>query len=145
MSELRLTPFFRTRWLTQSILLNCMGMTFSGNRRFLEITMASRSASVTQCRRNGSLKNSLSQPPFDTNTRGWLIESEWKAWIEEEELRRLGFCTWVSFFMSLYTLHFLPNFKIFDCQFPLYFDNTPSLRLNELRQQLPCREAVWDA
>ncbi|KAF4627828.1 hypothetical protein G7Y89_g10323 [Cudoniella acicularis] len=118
----------RTTWLTQAILLNCMGMTYSGNRRLLEIAMASRSASVTQCRRNGSLHQSSRPVALNDATEDQVVESRWQAWVYEEELRRLGFCTW-----------------IYDCQFPLYFDNVPSMKLSELRQQLPSKEALWDA
>ncbi|KAH8660856.1 fungal-specific transcription factor domain-containing protein, partial [Tricladium varicosporioides] len=118
----------RTTWLTQAILLNCMGMTYSGNRRLLEIAMASRSTSVILCQRNGSLHQSSRLIILDEATEDQVAESRWRAWIYEEELKRLGFCTW-----------------IYDCQFSLYFDNAPSMRLNELRQQLPSREALWDA
>ncbi|OBT64241.1 hypothetical protein VE03_06892 [Pseudogymnoascus sp. 23342-1-I1] len=118
----------RKIWLTQAILLNGIGMTYCGNRRLLELALAFQSSSVTQSRRNGSLKQPAQLVSIDQTTEGAELESKWRAWIHEESFRRLGFCVW-----------------LYDGQFSLYFDICPVMRISEMRQQLPCHEVVWDA
>ncbi|OCK79360.1 hypothetical protein K432DRAFT_383157 [Lepidopterella palustris CBS 459.81] len=118
----------REIWLAQAILLNSLGMTYSGDKRLLEIAEACRSFGITLCRRNGCLKHVAEAISIDSVCRGSALEEKWRQWIRDESRRRLGFCCWLV-----------------DSQLVLYLDSSPAMGVDEPQQQLPCQEAVWDA
>ncbi|KAF1808149.1 hypothetical protein P152DRAFT_254083 [Eremomyces bilateralis CBS 781.70] len=119
----------RELWFTQALLLGSVGMTYSGNRRLLEIAESGRNASITQCRRKGVLRRMPTRVlNLDSITEKQSYQEEWQQWIEDESRRRLGFCTF-----------------LIDAQNELYFDAVPYLSLAELELLLPCSEDLWAA
>jgi hypothetical protein len=82
--------------------MNLMGMIYSGDKRLLEIALGCKSSLVTQCRRNGSLKQTTPAKPFDSTLNGRNLEAHWKYWRREEARRRLGYFTWVRFLLKCF-------------------------------------------
>lgn len=78
------------------MLLNHIGMMYSGDKRFLEIGLVIGNSIATQCRRNNYLKVSTKSITITENTHGQDLEARWTTWIEEEGCRRMGFSCWVS-------------------------------------------------
>ncbi|KAF4626545.1 hypothetical protein G7Y89_g11610 [Cudoniella acicularis] len=118
----------RQLWLTQAIVLNSIGMMYSGNKRLFELAEASRNSPLTQCRRNGSLRSSADWPFVDENTHGVFLEQKWAQWAHQESWKRLGFCAF-----------------LLDAQVCMYLDFNPGMSVAELQQPLPCSDELWDA
>ena len=87
----------RELWFTQAILLDFFGMTYSGNRRLLEIAESGRNTSITICRRKGVFRRLPSRTfNWDSTSENRSCDEHWQQWIEQESRRRLGFCAYVS-------------------------------------------------
>jgi hypothetical protein len=78
------------------MVLNHIGMMYSGDKRFLEIGLVIANSVATQCRRNEYLKGSKTSIVVTESTCGPELEAKWIAWIQEEGRRRIGFSCWVS-------------------------------------------------
>ncbi|KAE9378581.1 hypothetical protein N431DRAFT_307310, partial [Stipitochalara longipes BDJ] len=111
-----------------AVVLNILGMMYSGDKRHLEIALVSRGSMATQCRRNNALSQASRPVDFGSEYPTHLLTGKWERWRQEESYRRLGFCTW-----------------LLDCQLPLFFNTHPTTGLSELQQQLPCDETLWEA
>ncbi|KAH8691285.1 fungal-specific transcription factor domain-containing protein [Talaromyces proteolyticus] len=114
--------------MAQTIVLNSIGMMYSGDRRLFEIAEASRNTPVTLCRRNGSLQSSVGQPSIGPTTQGMLLEHKWQQWAHDESLRRLGFCVF-----------------LLDAHAAMYLNLHANMAVTELRQSLPCPDEIWDS
>jgi hypothetical protein len=83
------------------MLLNHIGMMYSGDKRFLEIGLVIGNSVATQCRRNNYLKGGIESVSITESTHGPDLEAKWTAWIQEEGCRRMGFSCWVSLGLTL--------------------------------------------
>lgn len=89
----------RELWMTQTILLNQLGLMYSGDRRALELAEIFQAVPVTLARRKRLFTNTL---PQERLCRLELpIADKWHVSILDEQRRRAGFAIWVSFFQPL--------------------------------------------
>jgi hypothetical protein len=80
--------------MIQAILLNVIGLMYSGEKRALEVAEVLQSIPVALARRRNFFEDVLS---FDRPEISNLSsERKWRLWITDEERRRLGFAIWVS-------------------------------------------------
>ncbi|KAL1900679.1 hypothetical protein Sste5346_002404 [Sporothrix stenoceras] len=98
----------RATWMCQCIILNSLGMSYSGNKRLLEVAEIKRNTPATMVRRIGCLSQQYSDYRAHQAARGQYdgqaavppastdLDREWKAWVAEEAFRRLGFCAFVG-------------------------------------------------
>lgn len=66
----------RKLWLVQAVILNSIGMTYSGDKRLLEIAETSKNCAITQCRRNGSLKHIPEKISINSSCWGPALEEK---------------------------------------------------------------------
>lgn len=89
----------RELWLCQCSILNLVGMSYSGDRRMMEISEGMRNMPSTLCRRNGALTEK--SRPFVGSGHEQLSPAsnidDWLEWVQEESRKRLGFSAFVSF------------------------------------------------
>lgn len=78
------------------MLLNHIGMMYSGDKRLFEIGLAIGNSIATHCRRNNYLKSGKVPVAVTESTHGEDLKAKWIAWIQEEGCRRMGFSCWVS-------------------------------------------------
>ncbi|KAF2395896.1 hypothetical protein EJ06DRAFT_585630 [Trichodelitschia bisporula] len=116
------------QWLSQTLMLNIIGMTFGGSKRLLDIADSVRNAPATVCRRSGLLRRPTIEFTLDPDLTGPCLEERWREWVRDESRRRLGFCAFLT-----------------DAHFVLYLDGSPCMAVPELQQPLPCSEPLWDA
>ncbi|KAI9037628.1 uncharacterized protein KD926_000190 [Aspergillus affinis] len=116
----------REIWLTQVILLNHIGLRYSGERRALEIAELLQALPVTLARRKQLFTNILSTRKL--SELDLSLRQKWQIWNLDDERRRVGFAIWLvdSFFQS-------------------HFDLTPVLSVGELNNFLPRGEDRWSA
>lgn len=85
--------------MIQAILLNMIGLMYSGERRALEVAEILQSIPIALARRRNLFEDVFS---FDRlENLNLSPEEKWRLWIIDEERRRLGFAIWVS--LLLYT------------------------------------------
>ncbi|KAL2829634.1 fungal-specific transcription factor domain-containing protein [Aspergillus pseudoustus] len=117
----------RHLWMAQALVLNSIGMMYSGDRRLFEIAEAARNGPITLCRRNGALRSDAAWPAVDPPLQDAALKHEWLQWARLEGLKRLGFCV------------FLLN-----AQASMYLDLPSLMFVTELQQSLPCSDELWD-
>ena len=86
----------RELWFGQCFVIGSVGMLYSGNRRFFEISEITRNIPTTLIRRNGSLKSTAKPDPVFCGQAAASKEQLWREWAEDEAKRRLGFAVFVS-------------------------------------------------
>lgn len=80
--------------MIQVILLNIIGLMYSGEKRALEVAEVLQSIPVALGRRRNYFEDVFS---FDRlQTMNLSSEEKWRLWIIDEERRRLGYAIWVS-------------------------------------------------
>ncbi|KAI9732449.1 MAG: hypothetical protein M1834_001657 [Cirrosporium novae-zelandiae] len=112
--------FETSPWLTQSILLNQIGMLYCGSKHYVNIARCNHSKLIEYFRKCSLLR---------------LPEDDWDSWIRAETNRRLLYCI------------MLIEYKLLDCMLSYRFrhQHEPSLSLPDSRVQLPCNETIWEA
>ncbi|KAH6842258.1 fungal-specific transcription factor domain-containing protein [Chaetomium sp. MPI-CAGE-AT-0009] len=119
----------REPWILQCIVLNSIGMTYSGNRRMFELSETRRNIPVTMARRNGSLASSSAGRQTVSEDDGTVSsEKSWKEWIVDESKRRLGFAIF-----------------LLDINMMMHFGAPSCMRIEELHQPLPVQRTLWEA
>ncbi|KAJ5660680.1 uncharacterized protein N7484_000052 [Penicillium longicatenatum] len=108
------------------ILLNQIGLMYSGERRALEIAELLQALPVTLARRKHLFTNILSAPKMAGLDLS--LSQRWQIWALDEERRRTGFAIWLV-----------------DSAFQSHFDLTPVLSVGELQNSLPHGEERWAA
>lgn len=84
----------RELWMSQTILLNHIGLLYGGERRSLEIGEFLQALPVTLGRRKRLFTNMF---PVDKFAQLQLPHAQkWQIWLLDEERRRAGFAIWVS-------------------------------------------------
>ncbi|KAJ6091445.1 fungal-specific transcription factor domain-containing protein [Penicillium canescens] len=116
----------RELWMTQTIILNQLGLMYSGDRRALELAELFQSVPVTLGRRKRLFSNVL--PPDKLSSMLLPIDSEWQLWVLDEQRRRAGFAIW-----------------LIDLAYDHDFDLSHTVRPEELKNCLPQLESRWDA
>ncbi|GFF54969.1 hypothetical protein IFM51744_08508 [Aspergillus udagawae] len=116
----------RELWITQTILLNQLGLMYSGNRRALELAELVQAVPVTLARRKRLLSNIL--PRARISALQLPLGQEWQLSIYDEERRRVGFATWLIDFGWKYS-----------------FGLNHVMRADELQNCLPQSDDCWDA
>ena len=140
----------RELWFGQSFVIGSVGMFYSGNRRFFEISEIMRNTPITLVRRSGSLKSvsKLDRMFCDMDRTAAGKEQLWREWAEEEAKRRLGFAVFVSpqepRDRTCLTLMYAA-LQLIDSHISLCFNLTPCMSVSELRQSLPACERIWNA
>ncbi|KAJ5240519.1 uncharacterized protein N7469_002110 [Penicillium citrinum] len=94
----------RELWLTQVILLNHIGLRYSGERRALEIAELLQALPVTLARRKHLFTDILATKKL--SELDLSLRQRWQLWTLDEERRRTGFAIWVS--SQLKFSHFQP-------------------------------------
>lgn len=80
--------------MSQTILLNQIGLRYGGERRSLEIAEFLQALPVTLGRRKRLFTNMF---PMDKFAQLQLPRTQkWQIWLLDEERRRAGFAIWVS-------------------------------------------------
>ncbi|KAF5551346.1 zinc finger rst2 [Fusarium mexicanum] len=116
----------RELWMSQTILLNHIGLLYGGERRSLEIGEFLQALPVTLGRRKRLFTNMF---PVDKFTQLQLPHAQkWQIWLLDEERRRAGFAIW-----------------LLDSAFSSHFDLTSLMRLSELQISLPQPDDRWGA
>ncbi|KAJ6110061.1 early growth response protein [Penicillium sp. IBT 16267x] len=82
----------RELWLTQVILLNHIGLSYSGERRALEIAELLQALPVTLARRKQLFTDILSAKKL--KELDLSLRQRWQIWTLDEERRRTGFAIW---------------------------------------------------
>ena len=85
----------RALWYNQVVMIGHLGMTYSGNKRLLEIFEGYRNLSPTLCRRRRRDKRKEQWYNF---AKGLSTEDRWRHWIEAESHTRMYFCSFVRVF-----------------------------------------------
>lgn len=80
-------------WLLQTMLLNCIGLIYSGGERAKASGLSSFAELVNFSNKERLLWASSKSKAMSTNTSP---EPKWMRWIEDEVRRRIGYCIWVS-------------------------------------------------
>lgn len=80
--------------MVQAILLNNIGLMFSGERRALEIAEILQGLSPTLARRSGLFINRLHYQKIVQMELP--LSQKWRIWALDEGRRRTGFAVWVS-------------------------------------------------
>lgn len=80
--------------MTQIILLNLLGLMYSGERRALEVAEIMQSLLPTLGRRKKLFINMFSLQKIMRLPLS--LGQKWKIWVLDEERRRAGFAIWVS-------------------------------------------------
>jgi hypothetical protein len=89
--------------MTQTIILNQLGLMYSGDRRALELAELFQSVPVTLGRRKRLFSNVL--PPDKLSSMLLPIDGEWQLWVLDEQRRRAGFAIWVRLLLSNFLVH----------------------------------------
>uniref|UniRef100_A0A8H7TKL3 Xylanolytic transcriptional activator regulatory domain-containing protein n=1 Tax=Bionectria ochroleuca TaxID=29856 RepID=A0A8H7TKL3_BIOOC len=116
----------RELWMSQTILLNHIGLRYGGERRSLEIAEFLQALPVTLGRRKR-----LFTDMFPMNKFGQLQlprTQKWQIWLLDEERRRAGFAIWLV-----------------DSAFDAHFDLPSLMNLSELQISLPQPDDCWNA
>ncbi|CAH0028744.1 unnamed protein product [Clonostachys rhizophaga] len=116
----------RELWMSQTILLNHIGLRYGGERRSLEIAEFLQALPVTLGRRKR-----LFTDMFPMNKFGQLQlprTQKWQIWLLDEERRRAGFAIW-----------------LLDSAFDAHFDLPGLMNLSELQISLPQPDDCWNA
>ncbi|GFF68890.1 hypothetical protein IFM62136_07426 [Aspergillus lentulus] len=116
----------RELWITQTILLNQLGLMYSGNRRDLELAELFQAVPVTLARRKRLLSNTL--PRAQISALQLPLGQEWQLSIHDEERRRAGFAIWLIDFGWKYS-----------------FGLNHVMTADELQNCLPHSDDCWDA
>ncbi|KAF7168905.1 hypothetical protein CNMCM5623_001811 [Aspergillus felis] len=116
----------RELWITQTILLNQLGLMYSGNRRALELAELVQAVPVTLARRKRLLSNIL--PRARISALQLPLGQEWQVSTYDEERRRAGFAIWLIDFGWKYS-----------------FGLNHVMRADELQNCLPQSDDCWDA
>ena len=83
----------RELWMSQTILLNHIGLLYGGERRSLEIGEFLQALPVTLGRRKRLFTNMF---PVNKFAQLQLPHAQkWQIWLLDEERRRAGFAIWV--------------------------------------------------
>ncbi|CAJ0547385.1 Ff.00g041390.m01.CDS01 [Fusarium sp. VM40] len=116
----------RELWMSQTILLNQIGLRYGGERRSLEIAEFLQALPVTLGRRKRLFTNMF---PMDKFAQLQLPRTQkWQIWLLDEERRRSGFAIW-----------------LLDSVFDAHFDLPRLMRLSELQISLPQPDDRWGA
>ncbi|KAJ6023570.1 hypothetical protein N7499_008969 [Penicillium canescens] len=116
----------RELWLTQVILLNQLGLRYSGERRALEIAELLQALPVTLARRKRLFANYLPrQRVFHLDLP---LDQKWQLWTLDEGRRRTGFAIWLM-----------------DSAFETDFDLCRVMGTHEMQISLPQEEKPWAA
>ncbi|KAF5642458.1 zinc finger rst2 [Fusarium tjaetaba] len=116
----------RELWMSQTILLNHIGLLYGGERRSLEIGEFLQALPVTLGRRKRLFTTMF---PVDKFAQLQLPHAQkWQIWLLDEERRRAGFAIW-----------------LLDSAFSSHFDLTSLMRLSELQISLPQPDDRWGA
>ncbi|KAF4227758.1 hypothetical protein CNMCM8980_002205 [Aspergillus fumigatiaffinis] len=116
----------RELWITQTILLNQLGLMYSGNRRDLELAELVQAVPVTLARRKRLLSNTL--PHARISALQLPLGQEWQLSIHDEERRQAGFAIWLIDFGWKYS-----------------FGLNHVMTADELQNCLPQSDDCWDA
>ncbi|KAH7357520.1 hypothetical protein BKA66DRAFT_562431 [Pyrenochaeta sp. MPI-SDFR-AT-0127] len=116
----------RTVWMTQVVMLNSLGMSYSGERRALEVAEILQAVPVALARRKGLLNDVMAHERI--SQLAVPLEQTWRLWVMDEERRRTGFCVWLV-----------------DAGFRANFNLTAVLDSCELKNSLPQAEHRWNA
>ncbi|PWY72452.1 early growth response protein [Aspergillus sclerotioniger CBS 115572] len=116
----------RELWLTLVLLLNQLGLRYSGERRALEIAEVYQTLPVTVGRRNRLFRNTVS--PHKILELEFPIAQKWHIWTLDEQRRRTGFAIWLS-----------------DMAFHTHLDLSSVIRVDEMQNTLPQTEELWQA
>jgi Fungal specific transcription factor domain len=107
-------------WLTQAMLLNCIGLIHSGDGQAKGLGLSSLSDLVRFAHQEKLLSN------VESNINS---SHSWKQWVEMEMVRRTGYFIWLLDSTLVYTeTNFRPLFTLKDAQAPI-----------------PSHESLWDA
>lgn len=99
----------RELWVLQTILLNHIGLRYSGERRALEIAELLQALPVTLARRKRLFNNAI--PQSRISQLDLPLNEKWQVWVLDEERRRASFGIWVSqWTTSIYVLDFRADF-----------------------------------
>jgi hypothetical protein len=79
--------------MTQTKLLNCVGMIYCGDERLSTIGRSYHSELVSFCNTEWSRTISKAE---QSNTNGMDDDYGWKKWYEAESCRRTEYCIWVG-------------------------------------------------
>ncbi|KAF7623101.1 hypothetical protein AFLA_010410 [Aspergillus flavus NRRL3357] len=116
----------RELWMTQTILLNQLGLMYSGDRRALELAEIFQAVPVTLARRKRLFTNTL---PQERLCRLDLpIAEKWHVSILDEQRRRAGFAIW-----------------LIDAAYDYNFDLCTTMKADELQNCFPQQDDRWDA
>ncbi|KAM0490571.1 hypothetical protein ACHAP8_011409 [Fusarium lateritium] len=116
----------RELWMSQTILLNQIGLRYGGERRSLEIAEFLQALPVTLGRRKRLFTNMF---PMDKFAQLQLPRAQkWQIWLLDEERRRGGFAIW-----------------LLDAAFDAHFDLPRLMKISELQISLPQTDDRWGA
>ncbi|KAF7552176.1 hypothetical protein G7Z17_g4511 [Cylindrodendrum hubeiense] len=116
----------RELWMTQTIVLNNLGLAYAGDRRTLEIAEILQSVPVTLGRRKRLFTTMF---PIQKFSQLQLpLTQKWQIWLLDEERRRTGFAIWLT-----------------DSAFKSHFDLSRLMTLAELQNSLPQPDSRWGA
>ncbi|KAE8308636.1 hypothetical protein BDV41DRAFT_581199 [Aspergillus transmontanensis] len=116
----------RELWMTQTILLNQLGLMYSGDRRALELAEIFQAVPVTLARRKRLFTNML--PHYKFCRLELPLGEKWHVSVLDEQRRRAGFAIW-----------------LIDAAYGYNFDLCTTMRADELQNCLPQPEGRWNA
>ncbi|KAF4986398.1 hypothetical protein FDECE_15971 [Fusarium decemcellulare] len=138
----QLNSVARELWMTQSILLNHIGLMYAGERRSLELAEILQALLTTLGRKKRLFTDMF---PIDKFSKLQLpLTQKWQIWLLDEERRRAGFAIWVSLPLELPPLR-ANNAQLLDSAYDSHFDLSRLMKLSELQISLPQPDGRWGA
>ncbi|RAL03649.1 early growth response protein [Aspergillus ibericus CBS 121593] len=116
----------RELWFVLVLLLNQLGLRYSGERRALEVAEVYQAIPVTVARRNRLLKSTVSLHKI--LQLKVPMAQKWPIWTFDEQRRRTGFAIWLS-----------------DMAFHTHLDLSSVIQIDEMQNTLPQTEDLWEA
>lgn len=80
----------------QFLILNNLGMAYSGDKRLSEFAQVLRTGPIVASRQTGGFQPPLKSIVIDTSTHGAELDRQWKEWLSDELKRRSAIGAWVS-------------------------------------------------
>lgn len=123
------------------MLLNCIGLFYSGDERARRSALSNFADLVVFSNQEGL----LSRRKPKSMPRNMPLERKWMVWAEDEVKTRTGYCIWVFLLDIDFSHPLLTALQLLDCTLAYHFDHRPLLTLDDGQAPLPSHESLWQA
>ncbi|TVY80516.1 Biofilm and cell wall regulator [Lachnellula suecica] len=112
--------------LTQTKLLNCVGMMYSGDQHTIAMARGYHVDLMSFCELHWNSTTLETNEVVQDSTNA--VGKQWRAWVDAESCRRTGYCIW-----------------LLDCMWVFQFQIRPLLSLDDAKAPIPSQEVLWEA